>query len=405
MALTFTDLITIALNNLPLDGDFATIMPESRWLFFDYLMNENNQVMARGKEDEFIIAYRIGDSTKWVKPGAIRNPVMKQYFVPGHQPLVTTYYQVTYTEHEMQVAGALVQNGGAALVDVIESKQKLEALGHYLALERGMFDLPVLTGDHLTMHGLPYDLVTITAAQVGGTGVTAGAFQGENPIALATGAAGTNWCGIDRSVVTATYAALDNWNFHWAAAAAANVEMTDTNKERLARALRHLFFVGPMDVRDLVKEPYTRFRMVTDEFIVMAMDRARNEQNDQVGADLTGMGATGLRIGKTNTGVLVNGLPVEWTPELDDPNGVMGLTAAGADVLNYEVRGYHPIYGQNLHHWKFTYRPGMKLHRRGPAVDKVHQPDVVVEYTDTIANIRVKDPQKCGFSGAWVVAE
>lgn len=394
MAFTFADMVAAALDKLPLDGHFETILPRQKWLFNDLLWTKDKLRMPGGKEDEFWINYRIGTSAQYTEAGAIRNPTFGKHLVKGNQPLVSGYFEVAYVEEELETRGygGPFEDGSWSIVNYIKSRRQSELLGWYNKLEDDFLKLPILTGTQKSMWGLPYHMNAITTTQMNGT-TPDGAFQGENPLTHASSgaSAGSDWCGIDVSTSTSTYAALQSYNFGWDSASAAAVSMTETNRARLAEAFLMLDFEGPINVADLSMPNWNRFRVFTDKFMINKFGIAARVQNDSLGADVLKYLGSDVSFTKSNNGVIVNGMPIRWAPTLDSPTA--------EDIL---ARGYHPFCGVNMDHLHIVYRPQKFMKRRPVASDKVNRPDVYVEYVDSIWNLRCDNPQQLGFSGSWI---
>lgn len=391
MAYTFTDMVLAALHKIPLDGHFETILPYQKWIFNNFLWHGDNLTHPGGKEDEFYLQYTYGTTVQYTEPGKTRNPTFSEFLVRARQPLVQMYFEVAYLEEELETRGkAGPLQGSWAIVDYIKSRRQAELLGFYKKLEDDFLSLPILTGNALSMWGLPYHITAITSTQMG-TSTNTGAFQGENPVTHASSGvtAGSDWCEIDLS--DDTYAGLRNYNFGWEAASAATVALSDENQSRLGRAFRQLDFQGPIDMADLSKAPWNSYRFFTDDYMCDEFGIAARQQNDNLGKDIVKYLGTGVNLARTTNAVVVNGFPIYYAPVLDSPTA--------EEIL---ARGYHPFYGVNLDKLKITVRPQKFMKRRPPASDKVHNPDVYVEYIDTVFNLRSLNPQQVGFNASWI---
>lgn len=388
MPYTFTDSVLTCLNRIPLDGRFETVMPRQKWLFNEWLWHGDRIDAPGGIEDEFYINYKMGETAKYTTPGAQRNPTFTNFLVKGKQPLIQMYYQISYIEEEMERMGQRGPlQGSWAIVNYIKARRQSELLGFYNKLEDDFLALPDLTKTEQSIWGLPYNIVPITAAQIAAGGK--GAFQGENPrlYDAGKGASGQDaWCTIDRS--DAKYAGLRNYNVQWDAASADTVSLTEENLARLGRAFRQLDFTAPIDMADLTKPAWAKYRLFTDDYMCDKLGVAARQQNDQLGGDVLKYLGVGVSLGRANNAVVVNGLPVHYAKTLDT-----------ASLIE---RGAHPLYGVNLEHLKVTPRPEKFMLKRPPASDKVHTPDAIVEYVDSVFNIRCKNPQQVGFVISYV---
>lgn len=381
MPLNFTDMLLETLANRPVDKSFATLLPYNNWLFNDVLMQDDKKVVAGGTTHEFSIAYRVGTSTHWVKPAAVRNPVLTNYMVKAQLALVNTYYEVAYVEEEMLVNRDSPDAMAQQIVNIINVKRQQEKLGHMKALEDVLFAVPVTTGDNLTPHGIPYHIPPITAAQIS-TGTGEGAFQGQLAMTNES-SSGTTWQNIDRS--SSTYSLLRTWNAEWADSTV-NIAIGDDNRYRLAKAWLNLNFDSPIGI-DQIKTPmFNRFRQITDQYTWLKLGAAAQAQNDNLGSDV--LKYMGVNLTTKDSAVFVNGLPVRWAQVLDTESAT--------------YRGYHPFYFLNLDHLKVAYDPRRWFMQRKPASDAVHQPDVVVEYVDTKFNLICTNPQQVGGVISWI---
>jgi hypothetical protein len=378
MAMSFLDAVRNTLNDFAPESDFVPYLSLHRWLVGDEIF-KNSEDQVGGFEHEFRIGYKEGASTKFVAPASVRNPTITEYTVMAKFPLITSYFEVAYVEREMLAQRGNGPAGAQAkkLVDVIKRRRQAEQLGYYKAQEEKFFKLPTST---LDPYGLPYHIVPITSDQVtAGTG--AGAFQGAN-------AAGQSaWCGIDRS--SATYAGIRNWNANFNGATNA-FTMNAENKKRIARMFRQLNFVGPMNVADLKLPAFSKFRIITDQYNIEQFEATAVSQNDQLGNVVLAHMGTGLTLRSANNGVIVNGLPVLW-----------------ADILDtYDAsRGYHPLYMLNTEFITTVKDPACWMKKRPAASDGVHQPDVLVEYIDSLFNYKCRQPRYAGGVISWVAAE
>lgn len=382
----FLDIVAESINKLPFDGEFATVMPLNRWTVMDAFFSKPVDFPA-GKEDQFETARGVPDALTYIQPLTYREATIKNHFVTATQPLVAMTYANAWAEHELQVQGALVKDRGAAIVKVVEARRQLNKLGFYKGIERDFWRLPNLVASAMpTLYGFPFHVTAITAAQVA-AGTGAGAYQGLSP-QLKASSSTQNWCGLDLS---GTYTDMGNWNAAWDAAAAASITMTDENLIRIARALRQLGLEGPMDLKDLNTSPWSNNRIITDQFIIEKLGLAQKASNDSLGNDALKYLATGVRIGSSNNGVVLNGLPVRYESELDDDG-----TSSDVNVERRRCMGNHPMCFLNLDLMYFTARRGQFMNKRPVASDAVHQPDGLVEHVDTIGNFRSKDHQKAG---------
>ncbi len=392
MPFTLNDATLLCLNHLSLDGKFEVVMPKRTWLFSDILWTQDKLDMPGGKEDQFEIMYRLGTSAQYTSPGRERNPTFGKHFVNGVAPLIQMYFEVAYIEEEIELRGKLGPlQGSWAIVNYIEGRRLAEILNFYDKLEDDFLKLPILTGVQKSMWGLPYHITAITSAQMA-TANVAGAFQGGNPLtqASAGASAGSDWCGIDISTATGTYAGMQNYNFGWDSDSAAGVSMTEENKVRLAEAFLSLDFQGPLDIADLPKPMWNRYRFFTDKFMIRKFGIAARQQNDRMGADVLKYLGTDVSFVKMNNGVLINGLPIRHAPTLDTP-----------DATDLNARGYHPFYGTNMDKLKIVRRPQKFMLKRPTASDKVHTPDVYVDFIDSVFNLRCHNHQQVGFNGCW----
>ena len=392
MAIEFLDMVRNTLDMLPVDGRFSVVFPKHSWYVADELFADTANRMKKngGNEHDIRIVYKAGESTKWVKPGALRNPTLAEYTVAGKIPLVTCYYEVVHLEKEIRdniTATGTPEQRAAQIIDVLKMRRQAEALGFFDEQEDKFWELPVLTGDNQTPHGLPYHIAPITGAQVT-TGTTLdGAFQGVHGYGM------SYWQNIDLSTQYADdsyqYSGLWNWNFQWDGASAADVTMSAENKARMATMHRHLHFRAPVLVEDLKTPAFSQLRMFSDEFIIKALGVAAQEQNDNLGANVTKYLVGGVDLGRSSGGSpLVNGLPVMWTEALDT-----------ASLL---VRGAHPLYMVNLEHLYVVHEATNFMKKRPAKTDGVHQPDVIVEYVDSTFTYACSDRQKVGGVGSYV---
>jgi hypothetical protein len=388
---TFTDVVLESINNLPMSGDFSTVMTGERWTFNDWLWRGDKVRIPSGKEDQFETMYRVPDSLVMTTPMATRNATIESYMVTAQQALKHMYFFTAWAEEEFDVQGGLVQNRGAAIVKVIEARRKAKLLGFYKGLESAMWKLPILTGDSQTIHGVPYNGTAITVAQVAAATNAAGAFQGANPALVGVdNSYGSDWNGVDLS--DSDYSDMRNYCGVWDATSEANVSFTKENLRRVAKLMRNVYFAGPMDAKELGTDDYSNYRIATDEFITEQLGTTQREANDSLGNDLLKYLGTGINLGKSNNGVIINGLPVRYESKLDvvDPSSPSGTYETD---LVYSM-GAHPMWFVNLNHLYVAARAGKFMMKRPPARNEVNQPDAIVEYVDTTANIRCDNHQQ-----------
>ncbi len=394
MSFTFNDLVRATLDHLTLDGTFETILPFQKWIFNEWFFNGERKQMPGGKEDTWFINYRLGDSAQYTEPGGVRNPEFGQHLVQATQPLVQMYFYVAHVEEELEQMGnrGPLNDSSWAIINSIQSRRQSEKLGFFKKLEEDFFELPTLTGTQKSLWGLPYHLKAITSAQAA-TATAAGAFQGANPLTHASAgvSAGSNWYGIDVTSTDPDYTDLQNYNFRWEADSAASVSLTETNLVRLSTAFRKLAFEGPLDMAHLAKPAFARFVLCTDNYMCDKFGIAARQQNDRLGQNVVAMLGVGVGLSLVGSTAMVNGLPVQYAPVLDSP-----------DAENLLARGYHPLYGVNLDTFNMNVRPQKFMKKRRPASDEVHTPDVIVEYVDSVLNLRLSDRQKAGFNGSWI---
>lgn len=386
MALSFLDMVRNTLDKLPVDGEFATVLPYHNWYVADELWRQNRRKKSGGVYVDVRIAYRVGESTQFVEAAAIRNPSMTEYTVSGKLPLVTTYFEVVHVEKEIRdnvTATASRGKRAEQIIDILKVRRQQELLGFYKTQEEKFFLCPTESGANKTPHGIPYHLPPITSAQVGGTGDVQGAYQGVH------GYGASYWQNIDIS--DTTYSDLESYNACWDAASATTITMTEENKIRLARMFRRLHWSSPLSVEQLAQPMFSKLRVLTDETIVEQIGIAAQAQNDNLGADIlkyVGTKGPKARLGMTDSGPLVNGLPARWAEVLDT-----------ADTT---ARGYHPLYMLNMDYLQVACEASNFMKKRPAATDAVHQPDVIVEYVDSTFNYIVPDRQKVGGVISWV---
>lgn len=389
MAYTFADAILASGNNYRVEQLIPTVLPQRNWLFVDHFMTDKGQEeeVRGGLNHVWNINYKLGSSTQWVKPGSVRNPTLANFQVQATLPLVDTYFQVSYLEHEMDInRTGTARDQAIRLNDIIKNRRAMEMLGHFVELEAKFLSLPVVTGDNLTPYGLPYHLVPITAAQIA-AGTGEGAFQGIHASGF------SSWCGID----VATYTGLKSYNAAWDGTGATAIKITDENKRRLALMFKRLNFQAPLNFNDVKLPAYSKFLITTDETIYMELGAAAQNQNDQLGNDTMTMRGVkmGVRLGQsTNGAVILNGLPVTPCDTLD------GATYTG-DTAG-AITGAHPLMMINKDCLKIVKRQGKFMKKRPPASDAVHTPDQTVEYFDSEFNVKVSDRQKVGGLISWV---
>jgi hypothetical protein len=403
MATLGIDVYASTLRKYPMNKeDVVRVLPLSSWhATNDLVLNSarHNPVSA-GTETAVFINYRQVDvdlDRFFHNPGATRNPEINPTIVEGHQPLVDSYFDTSWTEDELAKAGYSFDMGGGkpafvangeALIKFLKERQIRDYAEYLQAMEASYFRLPITTGTHKTPHGLPYFLRVITAAQAA-TATIGGAFQGANPAVRSEDnggsvGVGSDWIGIDTS--QAKYKGLRNWNAGWDATSAATVQLTETNAERIADALRNTNISVPSTLvsKGLHPAEAAGMKIMTDQYMVREFGRVARANNDDLGSSVV---KYMLNADMSTTGATIHGMPVHWSRELDD---------APTDVNNVAAYGTHPLFMVNNNYMSLRYRTQKWLRERPVARDEVHAPDKAVIYTDTTCNFCATDPQRLG---------
>jgi hypothetical protein len=394
------DVYASTLRDYPMDkNDVVRVLPLSSWhATNDLILNTaRHKPVKAGTETAVFINYRQADvdlDDYFNAPGQTRNPEIRPTIVEGHQPLVDSYFDTSWTEDELAKAGysfsmdqgrpQFVENQ-AALIRFLHERQLRDYAEYLQALELSYYRIPVLTGAHKTPHGLPYFLRAITSAQAA-TATAKGAFQGANPVKRSEdgGGTGDNWLGIDTSL--AKYKGLRNWNASWDAddSDADSVQLSEENLTRISVAFRNTNIPVPTTLQSQGLDPATwgGIKIFTDEYMINELGRVARSNNDSLGSD-----AIKFMLSETGTGTSIYGLPVYWTRELD---------ANPTNADNIAAYGRHPMYIVNQNYMSMRYRTQKWMRERPVARDELHVPDKAVIYTDTTCNFCAVDSQRLG---------
>jgi hypothetical protein len=355
----FLDLLIDTLPVLPWE-DIQVLLKHQVWVVCDDLMTNTFPEDEGGKHIEIQVEYQAADSGGYIDPGEVRTPAMENAITNGTIDFCYDYFDYSVTEHEL-----MANRSRSRIQNHLQGKRRRAFLGWCERTETRFFGLPD-TSNNKKPYGLPYWLPPITAAQAATEANNEGKHQGVH-------ASGFSDAG---GISATTYSRWKSYNANWPTSDAV---INQEAKVRLARMFRHLHFRAPKIASNVNDKPFSNLKMMTNETVIEELGKAAQNQNDNLGADVT----------KHLHQILVNGIPVDWVPELDT-----------ADTTN---RGAHPMYFVNLNEFKTHVDPAMQRKERKPMVDR-DQPDVATVYVDNKFQWVTKNRQRCGGVISYVAA-
>ncbi len=350
MAMAFADYVLGTMDRLPVNGEYGLYQPLHDWVAVNKLWATNKLGEATGKDHLVYMTKSVGSTTVFGDVGDVRNPTIADHLVKCTLPMINCWFDVSYTENEVD------KNMGAhRIVNVIKARREANILGFYTDQETYLWAMPATTGNKKP-YGIPYHLPPILTGQVAGSG--GGAFQGANPIGF------SDDLGADLATTANQY--LRTYNAVWPTATATTITIDQATKTRLANMMMKLHFRAPNGVTGATTDA-ANYLMAAPLTVINALGVAAQQQNDNLGNDVTRFMNLNIGGNINTTGVVINGLPVSWVETLDT-----------ADATN---RGYLPMYMVNLNQFKTIVNTNkFMLHR--PVFRPQQQPDVFVEYID-----------------------
>jgi len=357
---SFLDLLIDALPAMPWDNT-QTLLKQQVWPVCDQIFANTISEDQGGVAIKLEVQYEAAESGGFVNPAEVRTPVLGNTKTSGQIPFILDVMDYSITEWEI-----MANRSKSKITSHIQGVRNAAWLGWCERVEQYFWKLPDTTNNKKP-YGLPYWCVPITATQAATMAYARGSHQGVAPAGFGSSVAGIN---------ASTYERWKNYNACWPTSGA---EVTQESKVRLQKMFRRLNFKSPRFAKDVQTAPFSKLRMFTDETVIMELGKAAQNQNDQLGADVT----------KYLSNIAVNGIPVDWVPELDT-----------ADTAN---RGGNPLYFVNMDKFHTHYDPMCWQKERKP-VTPTYQPDVAIVWVDNKYNWSTDNRQQFGGMISWVAA-
>ena len=267
----FTDLVNSTLRSFDPKGRFNEIAATLRGfeMMPRMMRDEADSVSSGGEGFHFHVMTASNGAAQMVGLTDEDNVnfanVMARGFVPWRRS--TTSYTV---ERRM-----LQENSGASqLYKMIKAQRAAGMLSYAELLEAQGWGKPTDSSDVTSLWGIPHFVVKGTPTS------TEGSFSGGNP-------AGFSDCaGLNSS----TYTRWNNWTANYV-----NINKDDAVTQ-MRRAAQRTAFKSPVDIDDYSKGNGQRFRLYVNGNTRLAMETVGENQNENLGRDLSPMDGTGMSI-------------------------------------------------------------------------------------------------------------